>query len=144
MCGGSREKAAIAITEVLAWVMVSSMPTKPSFSRWTTLGPCAAWFAMSMCIHDVFRRAWRLAFGKDVERPSVQTVAFRKLVDCFHSSPAIICVCHFAGIVMASFHTSLCPWHFHMSFCPCPWHLHRSIPRSSAWLGVGHFPRIYT
>ena len=65
-CGGSRAAAVGFIVELYFWLFCTMMPDSPSFSRWTTLGPCCAWFAICLLPHGVFRRAWRLAFDKEV------------------------------------------------------------------------------
>lgn len=31
------------ISELVLWALLWTMPSSPSFSRWTTLGPCLAW-----------------------------------------------------------------------------------------------------
>jgi hypothetical protein len=66
-CGGTREAAIATISELLIWVFVNIMPVAPSFSRWTTLGPCCSWVGISVGIHDIFRRAWMVAFAKEAE-----------------------------------------------------------------------------
>eukprot|EP00959_Pyramimonas_sp_CCMP1952_P086131 1801428-Pyramimonas_sp.AAC.1 len=33
--------------------------------RWTVLGPFCSWIASAVLPHNVFRRAWRLAFGQE-------------------------------------------------------------------------------
>ena len=52
-----------SISEMFVWLIVISMPVTPSFSRWTTLGPCCAWFATAILCHQVFLNAWKLAFA---------------------------------------------------------------------------------
>ena len=65
-CGGSRAAAIGFVVELYFWLLCTMMPDSPSFSRWSTLGPCCAWFAICLLPHAVFRRAWKLAFDKDV------------------------------------------------------------------------------
>ena len=67
-CGGSEQKFLDLLIEPMIWVILSSMPTTPSFSRWTTLGPCTAWFGLGILVHTIFKDAWLLAFGN--ERPN--------------------------------------------------------------------------
>lgn len=69
ICGGSRDKAIASIAGIVLWVCLTSMPSTPSFSRWTTLGPCVAWFSLAVLIHSVFDRSWALAFQGERSKP---------------------------------------------------------------------------
>ena len=66
-CSGRREKAEAAVIELMLWLIFYNMPVTPSFSRWTTLGPCLAWFGMANLVHGVLRRACLLAFASEKE-----------------------------------------------------------------------------
>ena len=41
------------------------MPSSPSQSRSATLGPACSWLSITMLIHNIFMRAWMLAFCKE-------------------------------------------------------------------------------
>ena len=64
ICGGSRSGAIQKITEVLMWLLVTTMPATPTFSRWSTLGPCIAWLALGVLLHDAFTATWSVAFSE--------------------------------------------------------------------------------
>jgi hypothetical protein len=49
-CGGSRQACATTVCELLVWLILTSMPDTPSFSRWTTLGPSSAWLGATGCL----------------------------------------------------------------------------------------------
>ena len=57
-CGGSQAACKALIAELMVWLIVEPMPDSPHFSRWTVLGPCAAWFAMACLPHNIFKQAW--------------------------------------------------------------------------------------
>ena len=74
VCGGSAEAAKRMIVEILAWLVVTSMPASPSFSRWTTLGPAMAWMGAARMVHRLLPRAWLSAFGSKAPGLDCSTV----------------------------------------------------------------------
>ena len=68
VCGGSLETLVNKLYELFCWVIIDSLPLTPCVSRWDTLGPVVAWFALGILLHNMLPTAWCLAFAKEKTR----------------------------------------------------------------------------
>ena len=67
-CGGTKQGALSLILDVFFWLF-SLMPDGQHFTRWAMVGPFCSWLSMCLLPHNIFKRSWQRAFGKEAPVP---------------------------------------------------------------------------